>query len=629
MGIRYRNWLLFGSGADSLAGCHSVLMRFLIGQALRLHRLPWAVRLVLGLLLFALGALILLRPYDSLTVLIVLIGVALLVDGVARLDGAGRASLPWLQVAAGAVEIVAAVTVVAWPLISVPLLAVVVGATFIISGVSDLIEAVTPGQKRRLASIVLGLALVIFGVLTVLWPDVSLIIIAVAFAVRMIVFGVTVIVRAIRYRDDLPDDDLPDADAVDRATAKPAPALVRGMDLAGRTLLLVLALGAAAGSIYLHEGVPTPSAFYTPPASVPAQPGQLIRSEPYTHSVPEGARGRLILYTTTDLNDEATVGSAFVMAPDAPSDSPRDVVLWDHGTQGADRSCAPTILPSPMPLTAPLAAMKQQLEQGRVLVGPDYPGMGTPGPQGYLIGENEGRSSLDAVRAAHQLPHLDLSDRTVVWGHSQGGQAALWTGALAAKYAPELDVLGVAAAAPAADVTGLITTFENSTIGKILGPLIVRSFAETYPDVHAAEYIDPRMFAIYEAASHRCLPEAQSAVSLLTALTMHGPMFSTDPSTGALGKRLDQNLPTGIIDAPLFIAQGAVDPLILPKSKRSSCRIAARPGRLSPTRSIRAGTTCQWSPTTPRIPPTSKPGPTTGSPRNPSTTLADSETSPR
>lgn len=535
-------------------------MRFLIWQAERLRRLPWVVRLVLGVLLVALGALILLRPYDSLTVLIVLIGVALLVDGVARLTGTGRASLPWVQVAAGAVEIVAAVIVVAWPLISVPVLAVVVGATFILSGVSDLIEAFKPGQKRPVAGIMLGLALVIFGVLTVLWPDVSLIIIAVAFAVRMIVFGVTVIVRAIRYRDDLPD-----ADTVDLATAKPAPALVRGLDLTGRALLLVLALVTAAGSIHLHQGVPTPSAFYTSPASVPSEPGQLIRSEPYTHSVPEGARGWLILYTTTDLNDEPTVGSAFVMASDEPSHAPRDVVLWDHGTQGADRSCAPTILPSPLPLTAPLAAMKQQLEQGRVLVGPDYPGMGTPGPQGYLIGENEGRSSLDAVRAAHQLPHQELSNRTVVWGHSQGGQAALWTGALATKYAPELNVLGVAAAAPAADVKGLITTFENSTIGKVLGPLIVRSFAETYPDVHAADYIDPRMFPIYEAAAHRCVPEAQSAVSLLTALTMHGPMFSTDPSTGSLGKRLDQNLPTEIIDAPLFIAQGTADPLILPK----------------------------------------------------------------
>lgn len=532
---------------------------FLIRQAERLRWLPWFIRLVLGLLLVVLGALLLLRPYDSLTLLIVLIAIALLVDGVARLIGAAGTS-PWIRISAGVAEIGAAIIVVGWPLISVPVLALVVGVSLIFSGVADLLGALTLRRSQRAADVMLGIALIIFGVLAIMWPDVSLIVIAVFFAARMIVFGVTVTAHAVRHRASQTQAAGHSIDA-----EKGPSAMVRGFTVAGRGLLLVLALVVAAGSIYLHQGAPAPSVFYTPPDSVPSEHGQLIRSEPYTHSVPDGARGWLILYTTTDLNSKPTVGSAFVMAPDEPSDGPRDIVLWDHGTQGADRKCAPTMLPEPLPLTAPLAAMKEQLKLGRVLVGPDYPGMGTPGPQGYLIGENEGRSALDAVLAAQQLTEVELSNRVVVWGHSQGGQAALWTGSLAAEYAPDLEILGVAAASPATNVKGLISTLESSTIGKVLGPLIVRSFDETYPDVHAVDYIDPRMFAIYEAASHRCLPETESALTLLTALTMHGPMYSTDPATGPLGKRLEENMPTGYIDAPLFIAQGATDQLILPK----------------------------------------------------------------
>ncbi len=161
-------------------------------------------------------------------------------------------------------------------------------------------------------------------------------------------------------------------------------------------------------------------------------------------------------------------------------------------------------------------------------------------------------------------PELSLSPRTVIWGHSQGGQAALWTAGLAPDYAPDLDILGVSAAAPAANVKGLISNLGESVIGQVLGPYAVRSYAETYPDVVAEHYIDPRMYPIYEAASRRCIPNSDEIVSMLTALTMHGQMYRVDPSTGPLGDRLDENVPTLPIEAPLFIAQGAADPLILP-----------------------------------------------------------------
>ena len=43
---------------------------------------------------------------------------------------------------------------------------------------------------------------------------------------------------------------------------------------------------------------------------------------------------------------------------------------------------------------------------------------------------------LDSVRAARDWPDASGSDRFAVWGHSQGGHAALYTGELAARYAP-------------------------------------------------------------------------------------------------------------------------------------------------------------------------------------------------
>jgi hypothetical protein len=71
---------------------------------------------------------------------------------------------------------------------------------------------------------------------------------------------------------------------------------------------------------------------------------------------------------------------------------------------------------------------------------------------------------LDAVRAAGEV--VDLAPRTVLWGHSQGGHTALWAGAEAASYAPELDLLGVAATAPATDLETILATTQDRTSGR-------------------------------------------------------------------------------------------------------------------------------------------------------------------
>lgn len=71
-----------------------------------------------------------------------------------------------------------------------------------------------------------------------------------------------------------------------------------------------------------------------------------------------------------------------------------------------------------------------------MIVATDYVGLGTAGPHPYLIGQGEARSLLDSVRAARQMPGLSLEPETVIWGHSQGGHAALWAGTLAPTYAP-------------------------------------------------------------------------------------------------------------------------------------------------------------------------------------------------
>ena len=57
--------------------------------------------------------------------------------------------------------------------------------------------------------------------------------------------------------------------------------------------------------------------------------------------------------------------------------------------------------------------MTGALAEGWVLTLTDYPGLGTPSPHPYLVGESQGRAVLDSVRAAHELDTGVELDRRV------------------------------------------------------------------------------------------------------------------------------------------------------------------------------------------------------------------------
>ena len=97
----------------------------------------------------------------------------------------------------------------------------------------------------------------------------------------------------------------------------------------------------------------------------------------------------------------------------------------DDGGGGQLRALAPPEVFDTIPHLQALIALDY------VVAATDYPGLGTPGPHPYLVGESEGRAVIDSVRAARDLEKVGASTRYAVWGHSQGGQAALFAGEIA------------------------------------------------------------------------------------------------------------------------------------------------------------------------------------------------------
>src|SRR5690606_16207382 len=191
--------------------------------------------------------------------------------------------------------------------------------------------------------------------------------------------------------------------------------------------------------------------------------------------------------------------------------------------------CAPSLLEEPFVAGGmPIRAYEEALDAGWAIVATDYTGLGTGGDHPYLIGQGEGRSVLDAIRAARALEQASLGDDTVLWGHSQGGHAALWAGGIAGTYAPELDLAGVAAMAPASDLPEFLSAVSQSLVGGVFGSFVLAAYEAEYPDVHACDYVRPGARIALEEMSRRCLTDPATLVSVATTLSSYHPVWIGD-----------------------------------------------------------------------------------------------------
>ncbi|MCZ4500302.1 MAG: hypothetical protein JWQ74_2857 [Marmoricola sp.] len=331
---------------------------------------------------------------------------------------------------------------------------------------------------------------------------------------------------------------------------------------------LVVAVGLATAGILQHDGATTTEPDPDSPTSPAAptaigKPGTLLRTDPVKVGAFSGVKAWRITYATTRDQGEPAIATALVVTSSKGPDAPRPVIAWAHGTTGIATDCAPSLL-GPQYAAYSIPGYATLISEGAVIVATDYIGLGTPGPSPYLIGQGEGRSVLDSVRAVQHLKGVEVADRTVVWGHSQGGGAALWSGILAPTYAPDAHVIGVAGIAPASDLIGLVDNLRHSSANAAIESYVLSAYADAYPDVDFDSYVRPEARAVLREMAGHCLGEYQKIQELTQELPADGSYFARDPSTGPLAERLAENVPDAAISAPVFIGQGAADVLVLP-----------------------------------------------------------------
>jgi alpha-beta hydrolase superfamily lysophospholipase len=309
-----------------------------------------------------------------------------------------------------------------------------------------------------------------------------------------------------------------------------------------------------------------PSAFYAPPDPLPpAPPGTLIRDQ-VVHGaggVPTDATLWRILYHSRSIAGADIAVSGYVAVPPTPAPTGGYPVLaWAHGTTGAAVQCAPSLFnrmegegPYPLP------DLGRYLRAGWLVAATDYQGLGSPaGIHPYLVGASEGYGVLDAAVAARQLPHLAVSADTLIYGHSQGGHAALFAGELAPTYAPALHVIGVVAAAPATGLSTIVSVIGHLTVPDDLAyfTLIGWTWSKTYPDLPTADFFTPVGARLAErTVTGLCDNGLVAALSGSAARNEFQPGAAANPSVLAHGRLNDPGQVRTA--APMLIVQGTGD----------------------------------------------------------------------
>ncbi len=307
------------------------------------------------------------------------------------------------------------------------------------------------------------------------------------------------------------------------------------------------------------------ASFYQPdPQAVRGEQGSVIRSEPMPFA-PPGAMAYRILYRSLGLHGESIPVSGVLVVPDDGADNThRKIVAWAHPTSGVSTACAPSMGAS---VYREIQGLAQMLAQGFAVVATDYPGLGAPGIHPYLIGNSEGRAVLDSVRAARALLKQPKTE-FAVWGHSQGGQAALFAGILAPTYAPELKLEGVAAAAPATDLATLMADDFASSGGKGLTALTLWSWSRLF-HIDLKDTVDQDATVTVDRLANGCI---ETIFDLLERRVEERPLnrdflkISDISQVKPWHGLMEENSP-GVVphQFPVLITQGLADTIVRPQ----------------------------------------------------------------
>ena len=163
----------------------------------------WWLVVAMGVAIAAVGVVLVLSPFGTVTALAVVVAVGLALAAADELAQAERHEVRWPSYALATIWVLTAVAALVWPDVTPWALAVVVGIGMIAVGVAEVLFAFR--YRRELPRWGLwwldGLVSIVVGVFALVWPEATVVVLAVLFGLRLLVRGCATISFGLGLRD--------------------------------------------------------------------------------------------------------------------------------------------------------------------------------------------------------------------------------------------------------------------------------------------------------------------------------------------------------------------------------------------------------------------------------------------
>ncbi|OMC29663.1 hypothetical protein A5740_17260 [Mycobacterium sp. GA-1841] len=322
-----------------------------------------------------------------------------------------------------------------------------------------------------------------------------------------------------------------------------------------------------------------------PPAEIPDDqpPGQVLSRSSASHSYPALVALTQnvfeIRYRSTSFNGSAsTVSGVVFVPPGQPPPGGWPIASIGHPTTGVTTECAPSSYPA---LLGGVPAVAQFLASGFVVALTDYRGLGMPGPHPYLDPITAAYNMIDAARAARQLVP-EASDTWVTYGVSQGAQAAWAANEVSQDYGAGLRLIGSVSIAPPTDLRPIVDAMEDGSITRsqmAVLPLILVGLRVAHPELDIDDYLHGIMRDRLDVFM-KCAGEQDTLKELVV---QSASPADVKPSTPEAADQLrtwlgEYSVPQRRAAAPMFVAYGDADDLVLPAWTEAGVRRACELG---------------------------------------------------